>query len=335
MRWLLQRLAWAAVSLLGISMATAALLALAPLDPAVARTADPGVFRSETARASAVRALRERAGWVDPATGARRPFLACYGRWLRSAVTLDLAPEGEAPAEFRRRLARALATSALIASLALGLALGFGAVVGVATGWLRPGSALDRAVSLPLLGLLGLPEFLLATLALLAIGWLGLRGVPVKGLRTPGTDGLPLLARLADLARHAALPALLLAVTPAILIARFLRESVARALDAEWVFTLRAFGTPARTVRQRVLAAAARPVWTQLGTILPALVTGAVVIEQVFSLPGFGRLAFQAALQRDVATIAATTHIGSAIVLLGLIASDALHRLGDPRVRFD
>jgi ABC-type dipeptide/oligopeptide/nickel transport system permease component len=85
-------------------------------------------------------------------------------------------------------------------------------------------------------------------------------------------------------------------------------------------------------VRRRVLRNALSPLLTHLGVLVPSLLTGAVVVEQVFALPGLGRLGLQAVLDRDVSTVMAVTLFSAVVIMLSLLASDLLHRRFDPRV---
>ena len=126
-----------------------------------------------------------------------------------------------------------------------------------------------------LLVLYGLPEFLVATLLVVLFGG-GLFGelLPVVGLRSEGSESWSALAQLGDLARHLVLPVLTLAVAPCVVVARFLRESVARAARSDFVLALRGWGMPERYVRRRALRNGLSPLVTLAGTLPPALVGG-------------------------------------------------------------
>ena len=124
-----------------------------------------------------------------------------------------------------------------------------------------------------------------------------------------------------------------LAIGPCVVITRFLRNSVARVAASDFVTNMRAWGLPEAVVRKRALRNGLSPVVTLIGTLLPLLVSGSVVVEQVFSLPGMGRLAFGAVLARDQGMVMALTLLVSVVTLLGLLLSDLLQRTVDPRVR--
>lgn len=327
----LARLCWMPITLLGIALVTFLLLDLVPLDRAAAELRADGQVTSQE-RKAALHRLRVRYGLVDAKTGRERPVLQRFAAWLTRAVRLDLAPPGESPERFRARLLQALAISALLGWLALLTALGLGVPVGA---WLgaRAGSGADRGVSGLLLALSAVPEFLVATLLVLFVGGgLGPAWLPAIGLRAPSADSLGTVQRALDFAAHLVLPVTALAIVPTAVVARFLRESTARALRSEFIHALRGFGAAERTIRRAALRNALSPLWTLLGVLIPSLMTGAVVVEHVFAIPGFGRLTLDAVLRRDVATTMAATLIVATAVLVGLIVSDLLHRAADPRV---
>ncbi len=318
--------------LFGISLLTFLLLDLVPVERAAAAATQGTAQRGAAERAAAVKALRVRYGLVDAATGEERSFWSRYGEWLAHAARLDFAPPDEAPERFRRRFWSAVLVSTLIGAAALFVALAVGVPVGA---WLgaRIGGAADRWISPPLIATSAMPEFLVATLLILLVGGgIGPALLPGNGLRTPGSSAWGVVPQGLDLAAHLALPVATLALGPTVAVARYLREAVGRLSREGFAEALRAWGTPEREVRRRVLRHAFGPVWTLLGTLLPALVAGSVVVETVFGLPGFGHLSFQAVIERDVSVVMASVLFTAVLVLLGLLASDLLHRRSDPRV---
>ncbi len=324
-------------TLLGITLVTFLLLDLSPVDRAtieLARARSEGTLQDRDAREWALARLRLHYGLVDPATGEERPVLARYGQWLGNALRFELAGPDQDPAEFRRRIGAALPVSVMLGSLCLLLAF----VVGVPLGaWLgrRRGSGADRGVSVVTLVLLGVPEFLLATLLLLAFGTAGLGLLPVVGLQGDGMAGAPLGQRLVDLGQHLLLPVLALAIGPLVLVTRFVREAVARAAEQPFAQNLRAWGLGPRREGRRLLRHALSPLATLLGGLLPAVVAGSVVVETVFTIDGLGRLAWQAVRGQDQAMVMAVTLLGAVATLLALLVSDLAQRVVDPRVRLE
>jgi peptide/nickel transport system permease protein len=116
-------------------------------------------------------------------------------------------------------------------------------------------------------------------------------------------------------------------------LARYQRTALVAALGADFVTTARAKGGGAVTVARHALANALLPMVTLLGAELPALLSTSVVVEQVFGLPGLGRLAFDAVLGRDVPLLLGLTTLGALITLVAVLVADVAYGLVDPRLR--
>jgi ABC-type dipeptide/oligopeptide/nickel transport system permease component len=255
-----------------------------------------------------------------------------YGHWLWNAARFRLAGPDEDQAEFRARIARALPVSLLLGFWALVITAAVGVPLGIWLG-LHAGKKRERAASGALFTLLGMPDFMLATLLLLLLGGAGLDLLPSSGLHSD--DGAPrsLPATVLDVAWHLVLPVGALAVGPVVLVARFLRESIVRTAAQPFAWNLRAWGIGRRIEVMRLLRNALSPLATLVGSLLPMLVAGSVVVETVFSLEGLGRLAYSAVRGQDQAMVMALTLLGSVATLLALFLSDLMHRAADPRVR--
>ncbi len=324
------RLLWLLPTLLGISLVTFAAVDLAPGDRAAAEMARiAGASEMDAEQyAAALRELRVRFGQVDPVTGERLPWLERYGAWLGRALRFEFAGPGEDGEKFRRRLRQALPVSLLLGAAALALALLIAIPLGARLG-MAPRRWLDRlATPLVMVGH-GVPQYLWATFALLLLGGSLL---PSGGLYSQGAARAAPLVQFGDLLLHLLLPVAVLAMAPAILVVRFLRESVARAARSDFVTMLRAQGLPEPVVRRSALRNGLAPLATLLGTMVPTLLGGSVVVETIFALPGLGRLGFEAVLQRDYPMVMALTLLASLLTLASLWLSDWLHRAVDPRV---
>jgi peptide/nickel transport system permease protein len=177
---------------------------------------------------------------------------------------------------------------------------------------------------------LAVPSFWLAILLILLFAvqlqWVGAGGFP--GWRAD--DGGGLWTGL----RALVLPALALAAVQAAILARVTRSSVLEALREDYVRTARAKGLSRRQVLWRhVLRNAMIPVLTIMGLQFANLVTGAIVVENVFVLPGLGRLVFQAIANRDLVLVRDVVMLLAAVVVIVNFAVDVLVALVDPRLR--
>ncbi|MCR9246005.1 MAG: ABC transporter permease [bacterium] len=335
LRWLLFRLAWVPVTLLGITFVTFAMLRLAPVDRVeleIARKEQSGTFHNLEERERAILWLRIKHGLVDEETLEPVPIWRGYLNWLTNALTLKFTGANENDAAFWRRLGEAVPVSLWLGFLALLLALLVGVPLGTWLG-MRSDSWADRSMSQLLFLVIGMPEFLLATLLLLGFAGAWFAWFPSNGLRSPGSGEWGLGSQLLDFAWHLVLPVLVMASSPAVLVTRFLRDSVARAVVSPSATYARALGLAPERLRWRLLRNGAAPLATLAGTLLPILVGGSIVVENLFSLDGVGHLAFRAVEDQEQAMVMALVLMTSVVTLLALIASDVLHRLVDPRVR--
>jgi peptide/nickel transport system permease protein len=228
-------------------------------------------------------------------------------------------------------LADAIPNTLLLAGAALLLDFLLGVWLGVFQA-MRARSAADVALGAGTLFIASVPTFWLGLILLLVFGewlhWLPLGGV---------TDPVPPhggLAQLWDRLHHLILPAVTLGVVGAATTARYQRAAALEAGAHDYVRTARAKGLSDRTIMARhVLRNALLPTVTLFGLAFPFLLTGAVLIERVFSWPGMGRLAADAILQRDYPVVSGTMLVASVMVVLGSLIADVLTAVADPRVR--
>jgi len=334
-RWLLTRLLWSLVTLLGVTFVTFFVLECSPVDRAQLETVkaqSSGSFDDVEQRNEAIRQLRVRYGMIDAKTGEPLPVWDRYTAWLGNALTLQLAGPGEDHEVFWRRLAAALPVTLLLGGLALTIAVGLGLPVGT---WLgrQAGRKRERVASTAMLVALGIPEFLLATMLLLVFSVVWLQWFPATGLRSNGSERWLFVWQVLDFAHHLVLPVLVISIGPFVMVTRFVRDAVARAATAPFAASMHALGIDARVVRRRLLRHGATPVATLAGGLLPMLVGGSIVVENLFALDGLGHLAFEAVLAQDQAMVMALVVLTSIVTLVALLVSDVLHRLVDARVR--
>jgi oligopeptide transport system permease protein len=136
--------------------------------------------------------------------------------------------------------------------------------------------------------------------------------------------------------RQMILPVIALALPQIAIVARLVRGAMIEALRSDHVRTARAYGLPPRmVVVKHALRAAILPAVSYLGPAAAALLTGSIVVEQVFNLPGIGRYFVQGALNRDYTLVMGTVVIVAVFVVLFNLIVDLLYALLDPRVRYD
>lgn len=218
-------------------------------------------------------------------------------------------------------LAQGLPVSIILGSLALLLAVIIGGTLGCIAA-LRQNSWVDYSVIATATFGITVPNFIVAPLLALVFGvWLNL--LPAGGWNG---GALPNLV----------LPVIALALPQVAIIARLVRGSMIEALRSDHVRTARAYGLPTRMiVVTHALRAACLPAVSYLGPAAAALLTGSIVIEQIFGLPGIGRYFVQGALNRDYTMVMGTVVVVAVFVVIFNLIVDLLYAALDPRVRFD
>ncbi|MEF7617146.1 ABC transporter permease [Aquincola sp. MAHUQ-54] len=312
--FLVRRLAVLALTLGLASLAVFAVLELLPGNAAQ-------LMLGATATPEAVAALEARLG-LD------RPPAARYADWVLGLLQGRTGISHFYDTPSSELIAERLAVSLPLAVIAMALtaaALAMG--VYAASRHRRAGDIGMMAVSQ--IGL-SIPNFWLAILLILLFAvklqWVGAGGFP--GWRE--ADGGGLRAGLAALL----LPAVALAAVQAAILARVTRSAVLEAMHEDFVRTARAKGLSRRAVLWRhVLRNAMIPVLTVMGLQFANLLTGTIVVENVFVLPGIGRLVFQAIANRDLPLVRDVVMLLAAAVVLVNFAVDLLYALVDPRLR--
>ena len=311
-RFLLGRLA-ATIPVMGIvAVIVFLLLRLAPGDPAA-------ILAGDAATPEQIAAIRVRLG-LD------QPMLEQFGQWIwrllhgdRGTPTVSHEPVWELILD-RVQPTLALAVTTILFAVVVAVPLG------VIAAW-RHGTWIDRAVMAFSVAGFSVPVFVLGYLLIFGVA-MKLRWLPVQGF-VPIGDGLgPFLARLV-------LPTLTLSVIYIALIARTTRSSVLEVLGEDYIRTARAKGvTEARVLRRHALRNAAIPVISVIGIGIALLISGVVVTESVFNLPGLGRLTVDAVLARDYPVIQGVILLFSGVYVLINLAVDLSYLLFDPRIRY-
>ncbi|ROH91981.1 oligopeptide ABC transporter permease OppB [Stagnimonas aquatica] len=301
-------------ALLRLLTALPTLLLLVTLSFFLMRLAPGGPFDGERSLPPEIEASLRAEYHLD------EPLPQQYLRYLGGLLRGDLGPSFQYQGfRVRELIAAGLPVSLSLGLLAMALALLLGGATGVVAS-LRPGSVLDRGLmSLAMLGI-SVPSYVVGPLLVLLFAVL-LRWLPAGGWE-PG--------RWSDLL----LPVLALALPQIAAIARLLRGSMLEVLRQPYIRTARAKGLPeSRVVLVHALKPALLPVLSYLGPATAGLITGSVVVEQVFGLPGIGRYFVQGALNRDYTLVLGVVLVYGAMIVLFNFLVDLLYGLLDPRLR--
>jgi peptide/nickel transport system permease protein len=310
-RFLLQRLAAIIPTLVLVSMMIFALQQLLPGDPALALA---GEDRDE----SLVQHLREKFHLNDP-------IPVRYGYWIRDVLHGDLGESVRIQKPVTELILEKLPVTIELAVLAMFFALSIGVTAGIVSAVLKD-TPFDYAANVFALWGLSTPNFWLGILLILLfsvkLGWL-----PASGYVSPFED---LKANLASMV----MPAFVLGNAFAAVLMRHTRSAMLQVLSADYVRTARAKGLDERVVVLRhALRNALIPVVTLGALEFGALLSGAVLTEQVFSIPGFGKLIVDAVFNRDYLVVQGVVLFTATVYVTLNLLADLAYFLVNPRMR--
>jgi oligopeptide transport system permease protein len=248
------------------------------------------------------------------------PLYAQFGRYLASLAHGDFGPSFQyRDFSVNELIAMGFPTSLRIGSAAMVLAITLGVACGTLAA-LRQNRAADYAVMALAMTGISIPTFVIAPLLILALA-IRFRWLPAGGL---GEGQL----------RYLVLPVIALALPQLAYIARLTRASMIEVLQSNFVRTARAQGLAERTIILRhALKPALLPVLSYVGPATAALITGSVVIEEIFGVPGIGRYFVTAALNRDYTLVMGVVVFYGVLILLANFLVDLLYGWLDPRIR--
>lgn len=310
-RYLLSRAWQSALTLVLATVVVFVGVRALPGDPALA-------LAGEDRSPAALAAIREKYGLDES-------WLVQFGKYVASAVRGDLGTSIRTGQPVSEMLATALPVTVELSLIAIVVAtlLGVGAGVVAAVRRGRPEEWVANVFAL--LGL-SVPHF-----------WLGLVAILYLSVATglfPASGFVPLSEDVLDNLHHVILPSLILGTGLAAVIMRQTRSSMLDALSTDFVRTARAKGLRPRTIVTRhALRNSLIVVVTIVGLQLGGLISGAVVTEQIFGLPGFGKMTIDAVFQRDYPVIQAVVLVTATAYIAINFAVDLLYSVIDPRVR--
>lgn len=288
------------------------LLRLSPADPAL-------IIAGETAGPEALARIRAEMG-LD------RPILVQYLSWLGAVATGDLGISVLSKIPVIRLIFDRLEPTLVLALTAIVITVIVAVPLGAIAAW-RHNSWIDRFVMMLSVVGFSVPAFVIGYILILLVA-VQANLLPVQGYVSPFVD--PVAS-----ARHLVLPSITLALVFMALIARVTRSSLLEVLGEDFVRTARAKGNVERRVLWRhALPNAAVPIITVVGLGIAMLISGVVVTESVFNLPGVGRLTIDAILARDYPVVQGLM-LFFALIYVGVnLLIDIAYVIVDPRIRY-
>ena len=258
------------------------------------------------------------------------PLYLQYGYWIRDLFTGELKSFKDSQPVLPKIWDRFLNSLPLFI-LATLLVWTWAFPTGI-YGAVHRGSTYDRFTIFFAYALISVPGFFLSYLVILwVVGWLG---VPVISIKTFGMEQAQPLFQTMDRIWHLVLPSLMSALGGIAILSRYVRSQMLEVLGQDYVRTARAKGLEEDTVIYRhALGNALLPFVTMFGLLLPGLIGGSVIFEQIFAWPGLGRLGYEAILSRDFPIIMTLNFMAAVLTLAGTFLSDILYAVVDPRIR--
>ena len=258
--------------------------------------------------------------------GLDEPFLWRFGGWLWGVLRGDLGISIFTNLPVAQLIGQRLEPTLALTTTALVVTVIFAIPLGVIAAW-KVGTWIDRGVMIFAVIGFSLPAFVLAYLLILAFS-IELDWLPVQGYVSIREGFAPFI-------EHLILPSIALGLIYGALIARITRASMLEVLSQDYIRTAQAKGLANETVLVRhALKNAAVPIVTVIGIGIALLITGVIVTETVFAIPGIGRLTVDAILRRDYPIIQGVILLFSAAYVLVNLAVDISYTLLDPRVRY-
>jgi peptide/nickel transport system permease protein len=308
-----RRLGSALPIMLIVSLLTFGMIHLIPGDPAIA--------------IAGLSATPEQIANIRHDLGLDQPILGQLWRWYANLAIGDLGRSLLLGQPVVHVMLQRLPVTLALSAYALILTLLVGLISGIAAA-LRQNTWVDQAAMIFAMLGISLPNFYLGLLMIILFA-VDLRWLPTGGYIAFTTDPLGWLAT-------STMPAISQALLLAGLLARITRSTMLEVLRQDYIRTARAKGLPnRRVVLKHALANALIPITTVVGIIVSLLISGSVVTETLFSIPGVGQVLTQAVLNRDYPMVQGGLLITTALLVLVNILVDLCYALLDPRVRYD
>jgi peptide/nickel transport system permease protein len=270
--------------------------------------------------------------------GLNDPWYTAYWHWLGNVVRGDFGDSISRPARVIDVISQRIVPTLSLELAALTLTYMLSIPIGLyATA--RSGKLDERITSTFLYMLYSLPAFV-AALFLQILFAIKLRGtmfeLPLFGMTSDDFDRMTYLEQAWDLFKHALLPIVCYTYGSLAYYSRFIRANMQEVVRQDYIRTALAKGVPrGRVLWHHAFRNTLIPLVTMIGLTLPVLLSGSIILEQIFSWPGMGKLFFESIRERDYPTLMGLLLMFSVLTLLGQMLADFLYAVVDPRVTYN
>ena len=322
--YIARRLLYGVLTFVGITIAVFVLLHAVPGDPI---TFYVGVHGSVHLSEASLQAIRHEHHLDEP-------LVEQFLWWFRGALTLDFGSSIVDQRPVIDRILEKLPNTVELNVIAFILAAALGVPIGLWSA-ARSGRPAERASAVFFFLLYSLPSFWIALL-LMQFFSVKLGVLPLFGMTSENYLDLGALQKLADHARHLVLPVVTLTYAQLAIFARFSKSALTEVIRQDYITTARAKGVaPQRVLWSHAFRNALIPLITLLGLTIPYLLSGSIIVEQIFQWDGIGKLYFDSILSRDYPTVLALTLITAVATLAASLLADILYAVADPRIRLE
>jgi peptide/nickel transport system permease protein len=259
-----------------------------------------------------------------------------FGKWVYNIAKLDFGYSSKDKKPVLTKIKEALPITLTLNIISILIVYFISVPLGIWSA-LNKEKLIDKVVMVKLFLLYALPSFWVATLLQVYLaGGDYLNLFPLIGYESDYADSLGFFDWLLNVAWHLVLPITVSVYGGFTFLSRFCRTNFLEVIKQDYIRTARAKGLSSKKVIwKHAFRNSLIPLVTLMGTLLPALLGGSVIIEKIFSLPGMGLLAFEAVLSRDQNLIMGISVISAFLTLISLLITDFLYTFVDPRVSFD
>ncbi len=326
--YIIKRLLLMIPTLLGITIVTFAISHLAPGEVPIMAGDKTGRLRGRITKEQIER--WRRLNDLD------KPIHVQYWKWVKRLVRLDFGTSFKDGRPVIKKIAERLPITMTLSFTAMFLVYLIAVPLGVHSAT-HQYQLSDRISTFIIFVLYSLPSFWVAHMLLTyACGGEYLNLFPLAGVSSPDASEMGPLRWFLDRVWHLALPVLCYTYRSLAGLSRYARAGMLEVLRQDYIRTARAKGLAERVViMKHAFRNSIIPIVTLLGGLLPALLSASVIVEQIFSIPGIGRLGFEAVLNRDYPVIMGFATIGATLTLFGILISDLLYAVVDPRISYE
>jgi len=327
--YIIKRLLLLIPTMLGITVITFFIIQLAPGNPVERKLQLEEGIKSQAITKEIVEETKKLYG-LD------KPIYVRYWIWLKQIATLNFGRSYKDHRPVIDKIAERIPITLTLNIISIILIYLIAIPIGVYSA-VRHGMPGERASTFILFILYSIPSFWMAMILIFFLGggeyW---NLFPVYGILSPGAENYPFYEKAINFLWHIVLPVFCLTYGSLAYLSRFQKGSLLEVLREDFVRTAAAKGLPrSKVILKHALRNALIPIITILAGILPAMIGGSVIIETIFSIPGIGQLGFESVLARDYPMIMAIATISAFLTLIGILISDLVYVLIDPRISFE